>query len=71
MNRTIRALVLTTAPMALLLGAGCSEQETTTVGNVWSDCPAGTACSCSLVGNCFVNCTGGGCDLTCSGTSNC
>lgn len=67
---------MTTVAAALLLGAslglgasGCGIQ-TEELGNVIADCPAGTSCSCGT-GNCVMGCTGGGCDLTCTGASNC
>ncbi len=52
------------------LTIGCSV-DTTEVGNVLTDCAAGSTCTCSAIGNCVYDCPGGGCTLVCSGMSNC
>lgn len=71
MARTFRPLVTTAALLLASLGAGCLVVDTGPVGNTWSECRAGAACGCSVVGNCVIDCPGGGCDLTCGGVSNC
>ncbi len=60
------------AAAALALGLACSGCgiDTQELGNVITDCPAGTSCDCGS-GNCVMSCVGGGCDFTCTGASNC
>ncbi len=65
---TVRGAALAVA-LGSLLAAGCGFQ-TEEFGNVVNDCPANTSCSCGT-GNCVQGCSGGGCDLTCTGYSNC
>jgi hypothetical protein len=66
---TLPALALCAGLVLGLACAGCGI-ETQEYGNVITDCPAGTSCSCGT-GNCVMSCVGGGCDFLCGGYSNC
>lgn len=61
-----RAVLFALAPV--LLAAGCIG---TNIGNATKSCAEGERCVCDGIGNCYVDCPGGDCDIRCEGTGNC
>jgi hypothetical protein len=55
----------------IIVGAAACGGNAPTVGNFTGTCPAGTSCSCNVVGNCEYDCPGGGCTFTCGASGNC